>query len=127
MVERSSSSSDSNRGERDFTAPDRELLGRLDERTKAIQSSIEKLNFDIRLQMDQLSKKLDDSEIRLEKKIENIERDLVDNYVNKQQFNPIQRIVYGVVGLILVVVAGSVLALVLAQPKLPLASATGNG
>lgn len=97
---------------------DRELLGRLDERTKAIQASIEKMNFDIRLQIDHLSKKIDDSEDRLERKIENIEKDLLDNYVNQQQFSPIQKIVYGVVGLILLTVAGSVLALVLAQPKL---------
>ena len=100
--------------------PDRELLGRLDERTKAIQSSIDKMNFDVRLQMDSISKKIDDLENRTNRRIETVEKDLQENYISRQEFNPIQKIVYGVVGLILVAVAGAVLALVMAQPKFPM-------
>jgi chemotaxis regulatin CheY-phosphate phosphatase CheZ len=103
-----------------------DLLGRLDERTKAIQASIDKLNFDIRLQIDNLSKKIDDSEDRTNRKIDEIKKDIEENYVKVEQFSPIQKIVYGVVALILITVAGSILALVLAQPKLPITSTTGG-
>lgn len=38
------------------------------------------------------------------------------NYVTKETFAPVQKIVYGVVGLILVSVIGAVIALVLRRP-----------
>jgi hypothetical protein len=45
--------------------------------------------------------------------ISNINSKLDDHYVTKDQFAPIQRLVYGLVGLILIAVVGAILALVL--------------
>lgn len=43
--------------------------------------------------------------------------DKVDNnYVTKEQFAPVQKLVYGLVGLILVAVVGAMMALILRRP-----------
>lgn len=38
------------------------------------------------------------------------------NYVTKEQFEPIQKIVYGLVGLILIAVVGALMTLILRKP-----------
>ena len=69
-------------------APDRsdegKLLAVLDERTKAIQQSVK-----------------------------DIQAQLANSYVTRQEFEPVKRIVYGMVGVILVTVVGALLVLVL--------------
>ena len=42
-----------------------------------------------------------------------IERQLEEDYVNRSEFIPVQRIVYGMVGIILVAVLGALITLVL--------------
>lgn len=39
-----------------------------------------------------------------------------ENYIRKEEFDPVKRIVYGLVGLILVAVVGAIIALVVIQP-----------
>jgi len=39
------------------------------------------------------------------------------NYVRKEQFDPVQKIVYGLAGVILVSFAGAIIALVLRSPQ----------
>lgn len=50
-------------------------------------------------------------------KVEAIERKVDAQYVTKVEFEPIKKIVYGLVGLILVTVVGAVLALVVIRPQ----------
>ena len=64
-----------------------QLLARLDERTRAIQETVA-----------------------------GIERKLNSDYVSRQEFEPIKKIVYGTVGLILVAVVGALVALVVNRP-----------
>lgn len=52
----------------------------------------------------------------IEEKVTNIEKKLEGHYVTKDEFEPIKKIVYGMVGLILVAVVGALLALVIINP-----------
>lgn len=47
------------------------------------------------------------------KKVDDIEKNQHSNFVSKDEFEPIKRIVYGLVGLILVAVVGAMVSLVL--------------
>lgn len=47
--------------------------------------------------------------------VKEIKYSLQQNYVTKDQFDPVRKIVYGLVGLILVAVVGALLALVVKQ------------
>lgn len=47
--------------------------------------------------------------------VNKIEKQLEDNYVTKTEFAPIQRLVYGMVGLVMVTVLGALLAMVIIQ------------
>lgn len=49
----------------------------------------------------------------IEKRVDSIDLKLEKNYVTQDQFDPIRRLVYGLVGLILVGVVTAVLALIL--------------
>jgi len=93
-----------------------DFLGRLDERTKSIQLILERLESDLRSSSDNINKKIDFSEQRMTKKIDELEADLKENYVRKDHFTPIQKIVYGLVGLTLTSVAGALIATVVNKP-----------
>lgn len=93
-----------------------DLLGRLDERSKSIQLILEKLENDLRVNNDTIHKKIDITEIRLSKRIDDIETDIEKNFVRKDQFTPIQKIVYGLVGLTLTTVLGALIATVVYKP-----------
>lgn len=99
------------------------LLARLDERTQAIQSSLTTLSSEIKTNNEALAKKIEtteaklsvrinDLEKRLSDRITNVEGDVDANFVSKETFTPVQKIVYGGVGLILVSVFGGLIALV---------------
>lgn len=81
-----------------------ELLARLDERTKAIQSDILTIRLDLKEKTLKLEEMIDSSKDEYESVIDSLEK----NYVRKETFSPVQRLVYGVVGLIL---SGVVVAL----------------
>jgi hypothetical protein len=49
----------------------------------------------------------------IKEKLTSIETQVSSQYVSKDEFDPIKRIVYGLVGLILISVAGALLGLVL--------------
>ncbi|QIG66041.1 hypothetical protein phiOC_p399 [Ochrobactrum phage vB_OspM_OC] len=98
------------------------LLARLDERTQAIQTTLGGLANEIKTNNEALAKKLETTEAKLSVRINELEKRLNDrieaneaevekNYVSKESFIPIQKIVYGGVGLILVTVFGSLIAL----------------
>lgn len=48
----------------------------------------------------------------IKRDVSDIKKTVQNGYVTKDQFEPIQRIVYGLVGLILVAVVGAVISLV---------------
>lgn len=95
---------------------DETLLARLDERTKSIQTGLEKINADIRSNNETTTKKIENLELAISRRMENIEREIKEEYVKKEQFTPIQKIVYGVVAIILSTVLGSLVALVVYKP-----------
>ena len=49
----------------------------------------------------------------IEKKVEQIEKRIERDYVTKEEFDPIKRVVFGVVGLILLAVVAAVVGLVI--------------
>ncbi len=49
----------------------------------------------------------------IKKDIDEIKRKLDSNYVTKDQFEPVKKIVYGLVSLILIAVVGAIVALVI--------------
>lgn len=93
-----------------------ELLARVDERTIAIQLSIEKLNHDVRMTNDNLSKRIDDVESRLNTKINEVESKIESAYVKTNDFAPVQKLVYGIVTLILIAVVMAIVTSVLKTP-----------
>ena len=44
--------------------------------------------------------------------VKDIKQDLEKNYVTRMEFDPVKKIIYGLVGIILVAVVGAVIALV---------------
>lgn len=80
--------------ENSFNRESLELLGRLDERTKAIQLDITNIRVEIRDHKESIQ--------GLDKK-----------FVRNESFQPVQRIVYGVVGLIMTAVLVAILGLII--------------
>jgi len=52
-------------------------------------------------------------------KVNSIDETLKDDYVKKEEFNPVKNLVYGFVVLIVVAVIGAILALVVVRPGEP--------
>ncbi len=107
----------------DFEAPTKELLARVDERTKAIQTDIAKFRDDLKNSFYSLSDKIRDTETRAvakyddnKKDIEEIKRMLDKDYTKKNEFDPIKKIVYGFVGFLLLSIGGMFIA-VIARPQ----------
>ena len=51
----------------------------------------------------------------IESKVINIEQKLEGHYVTKEEFDPVKKIVYGLVSIVLVAVIGAILALVIVK------------
>lgn len=83
-----------------------QLLARVDERTRAIQNDIEHLRDDIKIQNNLIRKQVEEIEIR----INVMEKYIEEKYVKKDEFRWVQRIVYGMVGLILFVVFSAIIS-----------------
>ncbi len=49
----------------------------------------------------------------LRRDLDNLAKSVKEDYVNKDQFDPVKRIVYGLVSLILIAVVGALIALVI--------------
>lgn len=52
----------------------------------------------------------------IKKSVEDINKKITDDFVSKDEFEPVKRLVYGLVSLILITVVGAVLALVIIRP-----------
>lgn len=97
-----------------------EILARLDERTKSIndnmkslQESISIFKHELKTMNDSLTGKIEKVEDDLSIKIEKLENKIESGYVKTEKFNPIERIVYGIIGLILVAVCTGLMSLVI--------------
>lgn len=99
---------------------DGNILARVDERTKSIQNEIGHLREEIKQSVATLSVDIKDTENRqtsknndIEKQFVEIRLDLDKNYIKKGQFNPVQYVVYGLVGLILTSVVTAFIATII--------------
>jgi hypothetical protein len=100
------------------------LLARLDERTVAIQNDVASFRQDLRIMNEAHAErtreveekaKTDKQEIllQMETTISDIKKQLDGNYVTKDQFTPIQKLVYGFVSVIVMGVLGAIITTVL--------------
>lgn len=86
-----------------------DLLARLDERTKAIQSEISHLRTEVKEKVERIESSITTMKREVDDVLETVEKD----YVRKETFVPIQKIVYGVVGLILTAVFAAIIGMVI--------------
>lgn len=56
---------------------------------------------------------------RLERDVREMRQELKNEYVTKSEFEPVQKIVYGLVGLILVAVISAIIGIVIISPGIP--------
>jgi len=87
------------------------LLSRLDERTKSIQTEIINVKTDIKEKTDKLEEMIKANKDDLVDWVDTLDK----NYVRKETFTPVQKIVYGLVGLVLSGVALAVISLVVVK------------
>ena len=87
----------------------KDMISRLDERMKFVQESLIRIGNDINAERNATDVKIDNSN----EKIDHLKKWTEDNFVKKETFSPIQKIVYGVVTLIMTGVFGAILGLVL--------------
>lgn len=87
-----------------FNQEERDLLSRLDERTKSIYDNVEGVRADIKTQNMEINTKISGVERNLENKINTLEQHMENNYVSKETFSPVKMVVYGLVGLLLAAV-----------------------
>jgi hypothetical protein len=104
-------------------SPTKELLARVDERTKSIQTDISKFRDDLKNSFISLSDRIKETETRHDIKYDenkkNIDelKELVDtHYIKKDEFEPVKKIVYGFVAFLLLSIGGMFIAL-LAKPS----------
>lgn len=93
-----------------------DLLARLDERTIAIQAELINLRADMRARDEFMTKKIDSVEKELTDRLDKFEKDVDLKYVKKDSFTPIQKMIYGVVGLIIMTFIGALLSGVVSAP-----------
>lgn len=96
------------------------ILGRLDERTIAIQESLKSFRAELTSLRDEIQKtnenissKFISLQSDIDIKIEALRIEIADKYISKERFTPVEKIVYSVVGLILTAVVVGLLSLVI--------------
>ena len=92
-----------------------DLLARLDERTKAIQNTVQDVKHDVIKSNEQLASTLKSFEERMNERMDNIEQDMRNNYVRKDEFSLVQKLVYGFVAVVVLAVIGALINTVLRQ------------
>ncbi len=109
------------------------LLARLDERTQSIQTNMKDIRNDVKTFSDGINLKLDEQQEKIDTlrkhnadserqirhdfdtEIKSIKKDFESNYVKKESYMPVQRIVYGLVGLVLTIVCTALFGLVVTK------------
>lgn len=116
----------------------RETLARVDERTRSIQNEVIHLRDDFKLALKTLADTIKDNEAKnsslyrdmeenykdLDNKVESMQKEfyseLEKNYVRRDVFEPIKKVVYGLISVVLIGVVTALLSLVvLRAPAVP--------
>lgn len=97
-------------------SPDmRALLARLDERTVAIQNDVTSFRQDLRSFNEANATRFKELEDKTESRLEDLETHVENVYVTKEQFGPVQKLVYGFVGVVILSVLGAILSTVIVK------------
>lgn len=64
---------------------------------------------DMKRQNDRIEKKIDGMTYASQNDLDEFKREVKETYVTKESFDPVKRLVYGTVGLILIAVVGAVI------------------
>jgi hypothetical protein len=91
------------------------LLARLDERTLSMQTDISSMRVELRTIQDGVVVKLQELEKRVEDKLGELEARLDEAYVKNESFSPVQKLVYGFVGVVVLAVMGALVSSVLTK------------
>lgn len=78
-----------------------ELLARVDERTKNIEMTLSAFRQDLKREIDDMNTKSNRIENDLLIEIKAIRKDMAENYVTKDSFQPIRILVYGFTAILL--------------------------
>ena len=110
---------------------DSEILGRLDERTLAIQESLRifreeisalrsdqmrqyaELSSEIQKSNSSISSKFDSFQEDFDDKIKSLKAEIEEKYVSIDRYSPVEKLVYGIVGIALTAIVTGLLALVI--------------
>jgi len=87
----------------------KELIARVDERTKSIQDEFYLIRDDIRNQFNEVTVRMNTAEQHYDEKIKTLEKD----FVKRTEFTPIQRLVYGFVAIVVTTVILALLSTVI--------------
>jgi len=91
---------------------DRELLIKLDTQQAAMMKELERLREDFVASETSHASKRDFD--KLETKVDDLIKSIKDNYVTNDRFDPVRRVVYGVISVILTAVVVAMIGLVVA-------------
>lgn len=100
------------------------MIARIDERTKAIQQSVQILSFDLNKKIEALNTEYKEKQNEIIRKLDNHIEHSENNYykksefdhknfITKESFNPIRNLNYGLIAFILTAVGGAILKLVI--------------
>lgn len=110
--------------EHQVSSQTKELLARVDERTRSIQDDIINFRNELKNSFQSLSERIKDTEIRQSirheenrKEIDSLNELIDKDYIKKTEFEPIKKIVYGFVGFLLLSLGGMFIALLTKQPS----------
>ena len=100
----------------------RDLLSRLaglDERTRAIQDSVNQIRLDIKDRTENLEQELHDEITEVKDQIKALRKETDEQYVKKVEFDPVKKLVYGVVAFFLVSIGGLMFAMLKGGASFP--------
>lgn len=100
------------------------IVARIDERTKSIQTELVQIRIDLKENLESVIDKVrgiehrhDDRMRGIDEKIEKIEEKLDKDFVKHHDISLLQKVVYGMVGLICTIVIGAIVTTVMIHPK----------
>jgi len=87
-------------------------LSGLDERTKAIRDNIDQMRTEVRGKFDEMSKTHKNEIDEIKDTHKSLRKEIDDGYTKKVEFEPVKKLVYGVVSFLLLAVGGMIISLV---------------
>lgn len=90
-----------------------DYFARIDERTKNIVSEISELKIEFKSHNEEMRRKLEQYRNDTKQELKDFEELIDDRYVRKERFTVVEKLVFGLVGLILIAVMSAVLGTVI--------------